>query len=90
MITIQSVSGSGTTLKNAPPTVTINIWPKNISAAMKRNSPHPLKWSAERRVAYALALNMFQNCRKINTLKKMLISRGLSPLFSEIQGNFPI
>lgn len=64
------VSGNGSTLKNIPPKLTINTWPTKMMAAISRNPRQPRRWSADRPVAKARALNMFQNCNMTKTVKK--------------------
>lgn len=71
---VQSEMLSGVTLKNWPPTETMQIWPKKMAIAIKINPLHPLKWKAERPVSNERVLNMFQNCRKTNMVKKRLSS----------------
>lgn len=61
MMMAQSVALRGSTLKNCPPNSTMRIWPMSIIRAMSSKPPQPLRCRAERPVANARALNMFQN-----------------------------
>lgn len=74
IIIAQSIALRGVTLKNLPQKFTINICPNAITVAIIKNPLQSLKWNAERFVAKARALNMFQNCKNTKVEKKNAFS----------------
>ncbi len=69
---------SGALLNSGEKNCTSTIWPTKMTAATVQNTLlPPMLFNAHLPVANDLAFNIFQNCRKTNTLKKMPISCGL-------------
>lgn len=67
----QSTIPNGATLNILPPMLTMSTCPKTISSAIPMKPELSFRlWKAERPDRKALALNIFQNCRKTKRVKK--------------------